>query len=105
MRPKDDAVSNWTIVRENLPLLLRAAGMTVFLSIVAMPLAIVFGLVIAIGRLYGPMILRWPLAIYVELIRGTPLLLQLYFIHFGIVPLIGLPDAIVAYARIISGIT
>lgn len=105
MRPKEDSVSNWAIVRENLPLLLCAAGMTVFLSIMAMPIAIALGLIIAIGRLYGPLVLRWPLTVYVEVIRGTPLLLQLYFIHFGIVPMIGFPDVVVAFAPIISAIT
>ena len=36
----------------------------------------------AIGRLYGPRWLKWPLGAYVEFLRGTPLMLQLYFIFF-----------------------
>ncbi|MDZ4821711.1 MAG: ABC transporter substrate-binding protein/permease [Planctomycetota bacterium] len=70
------------IVSENLPTLLRAAGMTVFLSVVSMPLAIGIGILVAIGRLYGPRWVGIPLGWYVEVIRGTPLMLQLYAIFF-----------------------
>jgi polar amino acid transport system substrate-binding protein len=65
-----------------LPQLLRAAGMTVFLSVTSFPLAMIAGVIIAIGRVYGPMLVRFPLAVFVEVIRGTPLLLQLYFWFF-----------------------
>jgi len=78
-------------------MLLKAAGMTVFLSVVSMPLAMLIGLLVALGRLYGPKFLRPFLAIYVEFLRGTPLMLQLFFI-FYIMPEVfgfGLP-AIVA---------
>lgn len=70
------------------PLLVRAAGMTVFLSVASMPLAIAAGLLIALGRLYGPKFLGRILALYVEVVRGTPLVLQLYLIFF-LLPEIG----------------
>ena len=77
-------------------LLLHAAGMTVFLSFMSMPLAILIGLLIAIGRMYGPAPVRWFGTVYVEVIRGTPLMLQLYAIFF-LLPKIGLSlPAIVA---------
>jgi polar amino acid transport system substrate-binding protein len=62
--------------------LLGAAGMTVLLSVTSFPLAVLIGLLVALGRVYGP---RWasiPLGVYVEVIRGTPLLLQLYTIFY-----------------------
>lgn len=105
LRPIDDRRDGWLVVRENLPLLLKAAGMTVFLSICSMPIAIALGMLIAVGRLYGAAVVRWPLAAYVEAVRGTPLLLQLYFIHFGLVPALGLPDGLRAYIPMISAIT
>jgi polar amino acid transport system substrate-binding protein len=49
----------------------------------------VAGLSIAVGRLYGPRWLRPPLVWYVELVRGTPLVLQLYLIFF-LLPELGL---------------
>lgn len=69
--------------------LLQAAGMTVFLSVTAMPLAILLGIMIAVVRLYGPKVLAIPATIYVEVIRGTPLMLQLFFIFF-LLPSVGL---------------
>ena len=62
--------------------LLRAAGMTVFLSVTSFPLAMLIGLLVALGRVYGPRWLAVPLGLYVEFLRGTPLLLQLYFVFY-----------------------
>lgn len=84
--PGDGATPRRNIVARYAPLLLRAAGVTALLSVVSMPLAIVLGLLIALARLYGPAVLRWPAAIYVEVVRGTPLLLQLLFLYFGLIP-------------------
>jgi polar amino acid transport system substrate-binding protein len=64
------------------PLLIRAAAMTVLLSVASMPLAILVGLFVALGRLYGPPLVSQPLGWYVEVVRGTPLVLQLYVIFF-----------------------
>ncbi len=82
-------VSGWDAVRRNLPLLLQAAGMTVVLTCLSMPLAVTAGLLIALGRLYGPWPLRGVLAAYVEGLRGTPVMLQLYAI-FYVLPAVGL---------------
>ncbi len=62
--------------------LVKAAGMTVLLSVTAMPLAVIIGLLMALLRLYGKWYLATPATLYVELVRGTPLVLQLYVIYF-----------------------
>jgi len=77
------------LVRQTLPLLAAAAGMTILLSCLSFPLAIAIGLAVAIGRLHGPAWLKPLLAGYVEVLRGTPLMLQLYAIFF-LLPKIGL---------------
>ena len=64
------------------PQLFRAAGMTVLLAITSFPMAMIAGLGIGIGRVYGPRWLAVLLAVYVEVVRGTPLLLQLYLIFY-----------------------
>jgi polar amino acid transport system substrate-binding protein len=69
-------------------LLTRAAGVTVALACLAMPLAMLIGLCVAIGRLYGPRWLDWLLLLYVELLRGTPVLMQLFVIYY-LLPEIG----------------
>jgi polar amino acid transport system substrate-binding protein len=78
--------------------LLRAAAMTVLLAGTSMPLAILIGLAVAIGRLYGPPPARWLLTLYVELIRGTPLMLQLYVLFFL------LPELHVSLPPLVAGI-
>ena len=83
-------------------LLGTASLMTVFLSLVSFPLAIAIGLSVAIGRLYGPGWIKLPLTAYVEFLRGTPLMLQLYFI-FYFLPELGIiipaiPTAIIGLA-------
>lgn len=71
------------------PSLLWAALTTAVLATTAMPLAMAIGLVVAIGRLYGPPPLARILAAYVEVIRGTPLILQLYVL-FYLLPELGI---------------
>ena len=81
--------SVWELGRDTLPLLLRAAGMTVLLSCLSFPLAVCIGLAVAVGRMYGPPLIRPLLTGYVEVLRGTPLMLQLYALFF-LLPKIGL---------------
>ncbi len=64
------------------PLLQDAAVVTIVLSLASMPLAMLIGLLVALGRLYGPSLLRWVLTGYVEILRGTPLMLQLYVLFY-----------------------
>jgi polar amino acid transport system substrate-binding protein len=67
---------------EALTLLGYAALMTVFLAIISMPIATLIGMAVAAGRLYGPRWLGGLLSVYVEIIRGTPLLLQLWVLFY-----------------------
>ncbi len=94
-------ISLFDILRDDLPTLLESAGMTILLSVTSMPLAIIIGILVAIGRLYGPWPVSKPLGLYVELLRGTPLMLQLYAIFF-LLPKIGI--AIPALAAAIAGL-
>jgi polar amino acid transport system substrate-binding protein len=66
-----------------------AAQVTVALSFLSMPLAMLVGLMVAVGRLYGPRWLNVVLGAYVELLRGTPLLLQLFVIYY-LLPSVGI---------------
>ena len=94
-------VRGWTVVERYAGILLQSAGMTVILSSVSFPLAIMIGLVVALGRLYGPAFVKAPLTAYVEFLRGTPLMLQLYFVFFFL-PEIGI--TIPAFWTAIAGL-
>ncbi|MFZ5444814.1 MAG: ABC transporter substrate-binding protein/permease [Myxococcota bacterium] len=71
------------------PLFLRGAGLTLLVSLCAMVLAIVLGVTLALGRRFGPAPVRWLAIAYIELFRGTPLLIQLTVVYFGL-PELGL---------------
>ncbi len=73
----------WTFDRYA-PTLLKAAGMTVFLTFTSMGLAMIVGLLVCLSRLYGPALVRYVALMYVEFFRGTPLLLLLFFLYFGL---------------------
>ena len=66
-------------------LFVRGAWTTLYLSVIAFAAAMGLGVLLAIGRIYGGRI-RYVVAAYVEIVRGTPLLLQLYVIYYGLAP-------------------
>jgi polar amino acid transport system substrate-binding protein len=83
----------WTRAVERYPqtLVLFAAGaaVTLAVSVCSRALAVVLGVLLALGRVYGPRPVRWLSVGYIELFRGTPLLIQLTILYFGL-PELGL---------------
>jgi len=79
-----------------LPSLGRAAAITALLSALSMAVAVVVGLVVASGRVYGPAPVRAVMTVYVEVVRGTPLLLQLFVLYYGLSGLVRLPAFLAA---------
>jgi polar amino acid transport system substrate-binding protein len=93
-------ISRWEATRRYLPSLFQAAGVTLVLSCLSMALAVALGILIASGRVYGTGIVRFVLTSYVELMRGTPILLQLFVIYYGLAAAIKLP----AFAAALAGL-
>lgn len=79
-----------------LPAFARAAWLTIAISVLSMLLAMSCGMLIAAGRVYGARTIRVPLAIYVEVVRGTPVLLQLFVIYYGLSSAVRLPAFLAA---------
>lgn len=72
-----------------LPDFIKGAGVTIELTVVGLAIGFALGLMLALARAYGP---RWLKAFaigYIELFRGTPLLVQLFLIYYGL-PSLGL---------------
>lgn len=67
----------------------QAAVVTVEVSVLAFLVAVPLGLLLAIGRVYGSFAFRALTRGYIELFRGTPVLLQLFVIYYGL-PSLGL---------------
>lgn len=72
------------LLRESAPLMLRGAGITLLLALAAMLGGLVLGLPTALMRIAPWAPLRWPAALYVSLFRGTPLLVQLFVVYYGL---------------------
>jgi len=90
------AMSGWEAARRYFPTLLRASLVTIVLSCASMGLAVALGVLIATGRVYGGRPIRLALTGYVELMRGTPILLQLFVLYYGIAAAIRLPAFVAA---------
>jgi polar amino acid transport system permease protein len=76
-------------VFENLDLLLYGAWLTVRLSLMAMAMGLVVSVLGAVAKTSGIRPLRWLVDVYVEIIRNTPFLVQIFFIFFGL-PAVGI---------------
>lgn len=71
------------------PLLVKGTLNTIELSLLAMTMGLVLAVVCAWGKTAGPRPLRWVINAYIELIRNTPFLVQLFFFFFAL-PALGL---------------
>jgi polar amino acid transport system substrate-binding protein len=75
--------------RQYMPLLMKATLVTIEISAASMALAIGMGLFLALLRVYAPAAVAWLVIAFVEIIRGTPLLIQLFIIFYGL-PTVGI---------------
>jgi polar amino acid transport system permease protein len=73
----------------SLPDLLSGLGYTLLLTFISITVGFFLGIALALGRVYGNKIINSFCVGYIELIRGTPLLVQLFIIYFGL-PSVGL---------------
>ena len=93
-------MTKWDAAMRYLPSLVRASGVTIALSCLSMALAVAVGVLIATGRVYGGRVARLALTGYVELMRGTPILLQLFVLYYGLAAAVKLP----AFAAALLGL-
>lgn len=77
------------LVLGSFPELLWGAWLTIQLSVIAMAIGIVIAIASALVRLSGPRPLQWAINVYVEVIRNTPFLVQIFIVYFGL-PSIGI---------------
>src|SRR5690625_2007314 len=69
---------------DNLPFILSGLPMTISVSFVSMGIGMVLGLIIALARRSEIKLLRWPARVYISFMRGTPMLVFLFIIYFGL---------------------
>jgi polar amino acid transport system permease protein len=80
---------DWSFAGHIFPQLLRAMEVTIEATLIGSMIAMVLGLLLAIGRRSRNRLISWPVAWFVEFIRSTPLLIQLYFLFF-VLPILGI---------------
>jgi len=72
------------ILTNSFPVLMQGLRMTLIISISSIFLAMVIGLVVSLMRLSGVKVLDMISKTYVDIIRGTPLIIQAFFLYFGL---------------------
>jgi len=73
-----------TVVWDNLPYMLGGAIITIQVSAIAVTAGLVIGSLFGLARISAYWVIRVIASVYVEFIRGTPLLVQIMFIYFGL---------------------
>lgn len=77
------------LIWDSLPLLIAGAGVTIEITAISVGLGFILGLVVSVCRFSGWKILKAVAVCYVNILRGTPLLVQIFLIYFALPMLIG----------------
>ena len=80
---------NFEIITSSLPLLLAGAGITIEITVLSVGFGLLIGTIIGVCRICNSKLLRSLAAIYVDFIRGTPLLVQIFLVYFALPVIIG----------------
>ncbi|GAB3042624.1 amino acid ABC transporter permease [Virgibacillus ainsalahensis] len=80
---------NIELALESLPFILEGLPMTLIISIAGMLIGLGLGLFLALARGSKKSILRWPARLYISFMRGTPMLVFLFILYFGL-PIVGI---------------
>ncbi len=75
---------NVKLAIENLPFVLSGLPMTIAVAFLSMGLGLILGLFLALGRSASARVIRWPARIYISFMRGTPILVFLFVLYFGL---------------------
>ena len=71
------------VINQNLPALLAALGVTIQIAVGATIVGLLLGLITAICRLSPYRLLNWVATVYIEVIRNTPALVQVFILYYG----------------------
>ena len=80
---------DFSLIWNSLPLLLAGAGVTIEITAIAVGLGFILGLISSVCRLSSVKVLRGIAICYVNIIRGTPMLVQIFLIYFALPMVIG----------------
>ena len=92
----------FSVILERWPQFLAGAEATVIYAVLSLILAVALGLVAALARMSPIAPLRWVARAYIDVVRGTPALVQIFFVYFGL-PALGISIAAPVAAVIALG--
>lgn len=74
------------VVQQSWGPMMEGLQITIQLTFLSIIFGLALGLILALGKVYGWKPLRWFCTAFIEIIRGTPLLVQIFIIYFGLPP-------------------
>ncbi|WP_295269009.1 amino acid ABC transporter permease [Veillonella sp.] len=80
---------DWSLIWDNIPILLQGAVITIQITVMAVGCGFFIGMIAALANLSRFKVVRLLVKCYVELFRGTPLLVQIFMIYFALPMVIG----------------
>ncbi|MBO9535721.1 amino acid ABC transporter permease [Herbaspirillum sp.] len=86
------------LLQQAAPTLMKGLGYTLLFALSSMLGGLVLGFVLAVARIVPWRLLHWPAALYVSLMRGTPLLVQIFVVYYG------LPSAGIEFSPLAAGV-
>lgn len=92
---------NIELILTYLPMLLHGALTTLYIAALSCSIGLLCGIILALAQTSGNKILHGIVTLYVTLIRGTPMLIQIAFFYYAIIPALGLHISAL-YAAIIA---
>ncbi len=75
---------DWSVVWSALPILLEGAKMTLWISILGLVGGLIIGLIAGFARAFGGWVSNHIALVFIEIIRGTPIVVQVMFIYFAL---------------------
>ena len=80
---------NIELIQSAVPLLLSGAAITIEITALSVFFGMLIGVIVSLMRISDFKILRWLSYVYVDFIRGTPLLIQIFLVYFALPTIIG----------------
>lgn len=95
---KWEYVFNWDLVVESFPFIIEGLRYTLWIALASMVIGVLLGLVVCMARMSKYRVIRWPGRFYISFMRGTPLLVWLFILFYG------MPMAGVEFSPVQAGI-
>jgi polar amino acid transport system permease protein len=93
----------WSVIPPMIPILLRGFGLTLQLAAMSIVAGMILAVPLALARMSSIEVLRWPAQMYIEIFRGTPMLVQLVWIYYALPAALGIQlNSIVAVTIALS---